>query len=181
MNETTGFLPKNISGDLAVDLLIGAVFIVFYAAGRFNTPPTNRSSTTAARYFLALFGYCLIGLTVYATLVLFPHLLAFLKGGDESAIPEWAEKLSRPLMVALTLTVLLPKLPFLNEPDNWVRKQLQSMAAIPYEVRRLSAELRKANLAVSEDLQADVRLRLINAGVTAKDINFEPGRTPMHL
>ncbi|MEO8428340.1 MAG: hypothetical protein ABI651_14615 [Verrucomicrobiota bacterium] len=164
-----------------IDVGLGAVFIVFYAAGRFNTPATNRSSTTAGRYFLALFCYCLVGLVFYTTLVQFPHLLAFVMQGNEASVDEWARQLSSPLLVALLLTVLLPKLPFLSEVDNWIRKQLQNMAAIPYEVRRLSAELRQGKLEVSEELQADVRQRLENGGLHAQNINFEPGRTPTQL
>ena len=164
-----------------IDVGLGAVFIVFHAAGRFNTPATNRSSTTAGRYFLGLFCYCLVGLVFYTTLVQFPHLLAFVMQGEEASVDAWARQLSSPLLVALLLTVLLPKLPFLNEVDNWIRRQLQNMAAIPYEVRRLSAELRHGKLEVSEDLQADVRQRLENVGFQPQNINFEPGRTPAHL
>ena len=164
-----------------IDIGLGAVFIVFHAAGRFNTPATNRSSTTAGRYFLGLFCYCLVGLVFYTTLVQFPHLLAFVMQGEEASVDAWARQLSSPLLVALLLTVLLPKLPFLNEVDNWIRRQLQNMAAIPYEVRRLSAELRHGKLEVSEDLQADVRQRLETVGFQPQNINFEPGRTPTHL
>ena len=164
-----------------IDVGLGAVFIVFHAAGRFNTPATNRSSTTAGRYFLGLFCYCLVGLVFYTTLVQFPHLLAFVMQGEEASVDAWARQLSSPLLVALLLTVLLPKLPFLNEVDNWIRRQLQNMAAIPYEVRRLSAELRHGKLEVSEDLQADVRQRLETVGFQPQNINFEPGRTPTHL
>jgi len=164
-----------------IDLTLGAVFVVFYAASRFNTPRTNRSSTTAGRYFAGLFCYVLVGLAFYATLAHFPHLLAFALQGNEAPSAPWAKELSRPLLVALLLTVLLPKLPFLSELDNWIRKRLQDMAAIPYEVRRLSAQLRKGNLDVPEELQAEVRQKLENNGFSVKDINFEAGRTPVQL
>jgi len=163
-----------------IDLTLGAVFVVFYAASRFNTPRTNRSSTTAGRYFAGLFCYVLVGLAFYATLAHFPHLLAFALQGNEAPSAPWAKELSRPLLVALLLTVLLPKLPFLSELDNWIRKRLQDMAAIPYEVRRLSAQLRKGNLDVPEELQAEVRQKLENNGFSVKDINFEAGRTQVH-
>jgi hypothetical protein len=34
------------------------IFIYIYAAGRFNTPPTSRSSTTWIRYYTAAGFYC---------------------------------------------------------------------------------------------------------------------------
>jgi hypothetical protein len=167
--------------DTTIDVGLGAVFIMFHAAARFNTPATHRSSTTAGRYLLALFCYCLVGLVFYTTLVQFPHLLAFVMPGNEAPVDAWARQLSSPLLVVLLLTVLLPKLRFLAEVDNRIRRQLQNMAAIPYEVRRLSAELRQGKLDVSEDLQVDVRQQLEYVGFHPQNINFEPGRTPTHL
>src|SRR5881296_2779045 len=101
-----------------IDLILGAVLILFYSGNRFNTPPTNRSSTTAVRYFVALFFYCLVGVGFYIMLVEFPHLLEFLAQGN--AVPPWAKELSNPLLVALSLTVLLPKLPVLSTMDHWI-------------------------------------------------------------
>jgi hypothetical protein len=160
-----------------VDLFLGAVFIIFYAAGRFNTPATNRSSTTAIRYFLGLFCYCVVGLVAYISFVKFPHLLAFLMQGNDAAVEPWAKQLSSPLLVALLLTVLLPKLPLLSELDNWVRKQLQDMAEIPHEARRLSRQLRKEKLYVSDETQATVRQKLEQQGINEKNVCFESGHT----
>lgn len=164
-----------------LDLILGTIFIVFGAADRFNTPATNRSSTTAIRYFAALFGYCGVGLAAYALLVHFPALVALLlqdASGDDLVSDQWARQLSRPLLVALLLTVLLPRLPFLCECDNWIRKHFQEMAAIPYEVRRLGAELRKVTLALPDDLRAVVRQRLERNGFKPADIQFDADATP---
>ena len=163
-----------------VDLCLGAVFVVFYAAGRFNTPATNRSSTTAIRYFLGLFCYCMVGLLGYVAFVKFPHLLAFLMQGDETVVQPWATKLSSPLLAALLLTVLLPRLPLLSDLDNWIRKQLQDMAAIPFEVRRLSAELRKGKLEVDDAMQGEVIKILERRGILRKNISFQADDTPAY-
>jgi hypothetical protein len=164
-----------------IDLFLGAVFIMFYAAGRFNTPATNRSSTTAIRYFLGLFCYCVVGLVAYISFIKFPHLLAFLMQGDDAGVEPWAKQLSSPLLVALLLTVLLPKLPLLSQLDDWTRKQLQEMAAIPFEVRRLSAEIRKGKLNVTDELETSVRRKLEKNGISSKDICFESEDTPACL
>jgi len=154
---------------------------MFHAASRFNTPATNRSSTTAIRYFLGLFCYCVVGLVAYISFIKFPHLLAFLMQGNDAVVESWTQQLSSPLLVALLLTVLLPKLPLLSELDHWVRKQLQDMAAIPFEVRRLSAELRKGKLRVSDELESNVRHKLEKRGIGPKHICFGRDDTPVCL
>ena len=162
----------------SVDLLLGAVFVLFYAGTRFNTPSTNRSSTTAGRYFVGLFLYCLVGICFYVTLVAFPNLLDFALFGQQMGGDAPTSRISLPLFVALLLTVLLPKIPVLNSVDKWVCTQLQNMAAIPWEVLRLSAELRKFKLEFSPDEQALVQERLEAEGFDRKDIIFELTETP---
>jgi hypothetical protein len=171
----------HMSTNTCLDLILGTIFIVFGAADRFNTPATNRSSTTAIRYFAALFGYCGVGLAAYALLVHFPSLVTLLlqsPPSDNVVSDEWAQQLSRPLLVALLLTVLLPRLPFLCQCDNWIRKHLQEMAAIPYEVRRLGAELRKVALALPDDLRLAVQQRLERNGFKPADVQFDANATP---
>jgi hypothetical protein len=58
-----------------VDVLIGGIFVAFFAADRFNTPASNRSSTTAMRYYTAATFYCLFALLLYSVVVKYPHLL----------------------------------------------------------------------------------------------------------
>ena len=157
----------------SVDLVLGAVFVLFYAGTRFNTPSTNRSSTTAGRYFVGLFLYCLVGICSYVTLVAFPHLLDFALFQQQMGGDAPTSKISLPLFVALLLTVLLPKIPVLNSVDKWVCTQLQNMAAIPWEVLRLSSELRKFKLEFSSEEQAVVQQMLEAQGFDRKDIIFE--------
>jgi len=157
----------------SVDLVLGAVFVLFYAGTRFNTPSTNRSSTTAGRYFVGLSLYCLVGICFYVTLVAFPNFLGFALFGHQMGGDIASSKISLPLFVALLLTVLLPKIPVLNSVDKWVCTQLKNMAAIPWEVLRLSTELRKFKLEFSADEQAHVRHMLETKGFDSQDIIFE--------
>ena len=121
--------------------MVGAVFVLFHSASRFNTPSTNRSSTTFGRYSLALGLYCVAALATYALLVNSPYLVTFLANGTPGELPGYLKKeLSNPLVMALLMTVLLAKLPVLSGVDQWILLQLQGMAAIPHEVRRISAE-----------------------------------------
>ena len=164
-----------------IDFVLGVIFILFYAGQRFNTPSTNRSSTTAGRYFASLFLYCLVGIAAYVVLVKFPHLMAFLLKDNKDAVPGWASELSSPLLIALLLTVLLPKLPFLSNIDQWICQQLQNVAAIPWEVRRLSAELRNDKLELSADEQSLIRQQLQDDGFDPRDIVFGPPSSPASM
>src|ERR1051325_6265690 len=164
-----------------IDLLIGVAFILFYSSNRFNTPNTNRCSTTAGRYYVALVLYCLAGLLFYLALVHFPNLVTFFVQGEGGVVPDWAKELTTPLLVTLLLTVLLPKLPLLSQIDSWIYKELQYMAAIPYEVRRLSAELRKAQSLVSDEDQDLLREELGKGGFSPEEILFKPEQVPAHL
>jgi len=158
-----------------IDLILGGIFILAYSGARFNTPATNRSSTTAGRYFVGLILYCLASLSFYALLVGFPHLLSFMMYDHQ--IGSSPSKISLPLLVALVLTVFLPKVPFLSSADRWICRQLQNMAAIPWEVLRLSAELRRDDLKISADEQEEVRLQLEDDGFDPKDIVFDQSKS----
>src|SRR4030095_7099507 len=164
-----------------IDLVLGGVFVLFYSGTRFNTPPTNRSSTTAARYFLGLFLYCLVSISVYALLVAFPHLLGIAQYGQQSGTVSSPNNISLPLFVALLLTVLFTRIPILNSVDRWVYEQLKYVSDIPGEVIRLSAELRKDDLSISIEEQEDVRQQLENDGFDPKDIVFEQNKSPMSV
>jgi hypothetical protein len=161
-----------------LDVVVGAVFVLFYSAQRFNTPSTNRSSTTWGRYLLGLCPYCLVAVATYLFLVEVgtPALVGFLGGG--SLMPKLEAPLSNPLLMALMMTSLLPRLPLLSAIDQWVYKQLQEIAAIPYEVRRLSAVLGKSALTVADEVQADVSRRLRNDGIEEQDIRFTGEPSP---
>jgi hypothetical protein len=173
--------PEGMVQHGMIDVVVGTIFVLFNSANRFNTPSTNRSSTTAGRYFLALALYCLAATVTYFLLVNFPHLVTFLVQGDPQALPTYLKELSNPLVMALLLTALLPKLPVLSTMDKWILGQLQDMAAIPGEVRRLSAELRKQPLAVAPGIQVDVRRKLTNEGFDERDVCFDCGEQHAEL
>ena len=164
-----------------IDLVLGGVFVLFYAGTRFNTPTTNRSSTTAARYFLGLFLYCLVSISVYALLVVFPHLLGPAQLGQQIGTDSALNKISLPLFVALLLTVLLPRIPILSSAEKWVLKQLKDVSNIPGEVLWLSAELQKDDLSISIEEHEEVRQQLENDGFDPKDIVFEHDKSPMSV
>jgi hypothetical protein len=148
---------------------IAAVFVVLYWFDRFNVPDTsktetgdeqekdeeihlpatNRSSTTAARYYSAAATYSGVGVAAYIVLVFWPEawnqLAEALKVSGSEALPAWLHETSSPFVVALALTILVPKIPGFNHADAWLRAKLHYFAAIPDEVRRLSKQLRASD------------------------------------
>ena len=166
-----------------VEIALSAIVIVVFAVDRFKAPPSDPkdgvvpyrisgSTTTAASYYTVLSLYGAIALGVFAFLLLSPQavdrLVATTPEIGES-IPPWARQ-SPPLLVALILTVLLPKIPILSRMDEWFRTKLQRMAAIPHEVRRLSAELRRVPFRVSAEREQELREAMIARGLDALDI-----------
>jgi hypothetical protein len=177
-----------------VEIALSSVVIVVFAVERFRALPTDprdsgvpyrisRSTTTAASYYTAVSLYGAIALGVFAFLLLTPQALDRLvetapEIGD--AIAPWARQ-SPPLLVVLILTVLLPKIPLLSSMDEWFRRRLQRMAAIPQEVRRLSAELRRTPFRVSADRRQELMDAMVAKGFETGDVLFEDGTAPQHL
>jgi hypothetical protein len=162
------------------DVIIGAIFVVISAAGRFNTPLTNRSSTTALRYYMAFFCYLLVGLGLYFGLLSFRPLLSNLKQ-EAGFFGGLAKDFSPAPLVALLLTVLLPKVPLLADGDAWIRERLQRMGSIPHEARRLATELHKSRFSLSPRLREEVTTRLTNEGFQTDDLLFEESPGLKHI
>ena len=65
--------------DTNIEVFLGATLIVIYAIERFNTPSNVRASTTAGRYFMAIFLYLLIYLVTFLVFTNYPHIAGSLK------------------------------------------------------------------------------------------------------
>lgn len=126
-------------------LLMGLAFVLFTAAGRFNTPSTNRSSTTAFRYHMAQLAYLLIAALSYFLLVnAFPLMKQLISlpgeaGGSDGL--DFLATLDPALAVALALSTLIDRIPIINQLDAKLIKTMHYVAAIPFEVRQLMTKL----------------------------------------
>lgn len=160
---------------------IGGVLVFIDAQARFNTPHTNRYTTTASGYYTAAtlylgllgLGFILLGggITVLPDFVsASPQVLAVL--GD---LPE---KLPGPLLAALLLTTLLPNFPLLSRFDKWLRRTCYDIGNIPLAARRLSARMRSLKLTVPMEWRSAVETKL--TGFAPEDLRWEPDGSLQH-
>ncbi len=128
------------------------LLIVAYAWARFNTPPSNRSSTRQALYWSSGVGYVLSALALFAALSILlkagPWRKLLLGPADDPSLPA-------PLIATLAMTTLLPAIPALKRMDEWFLSIFLDWAEIPGEVRRRAAAMILENFSVtSEDVAA---------------------------
>jgi hypothetical protein len=171
--------------DTMLTISVGVIFVAVYACDRFNTPPTNRASTTAASFYTAMGSYCALGVIAYFLLINYPALLKFTL---QTVGKDWVKSLpdsmmgsqSVPLLAALLLTVALPKIPLIAKLDDKVMKQLQNIAAIPRQERDLASELSRSTFTVGDDVREHVRQKLATR-IADEDIVFDKDASPHYL
>jgi hypothetical protein len=147
------------------------IVIAIYAYDRFNSPPTNRACTTAARYHVAAFIYFSLYLLTFHLVVRYPELVGFM--GFDVQGPLADLEVSSAVGIALLLTVLLPRAPVLSNVDLQVRKHLQRRAAIPIEATRLSRELCGGELEVPGEERAGLEAELVGSGFDAQHVVYD--------
>lgn len=137
------------------------LLIVAYAWGRFNTPPSNRSSTRQALYWSSGIGYVLSALALFAALSILlkagPWRKLLLGPADDPSLPA-------PLIATLALTTLLPAVPVLKRVDEWFLAIFLDWAEIPGEIRRRAAAMTLESFGVSREDVAALRQTYAHAG-----------------
>lgn len=151
--------------------ILGAVLILIYAFERFNTPPSNRAMTTAARYYTAASAYLLIYLVAYFLLCNYQDLLNLLLRVLNRN--EFDKSWPAEVVGAILLSSILPKIPGFSTGDQKLRKLFQNLAAIPIEALRLSHEMYEAPYSVPVETRQKVRDHLVGLGFDEGDVVFE--------
>jgi hypothetical protein len=161
--------------------LISGGLVAIYGWTRFNTPKTNRTSTTLAQFYLSGLAYvasCLVLYLLVSRLIADnPETLRFL--GFEAGAQNDVADLSAPLLAALLMTTLLPSVPMLQRIDVWLLEFFQRLGSIPQEVMRLSTQILGAGLVVLPRDQDAYRSALDDLPGFAEELRpeflFEPG------
>ena len=140
-----------------IEWCVGGIFVSVNAYRRYNTPSSNRASTTFQSFSLYFFFYLLAVLTLYiffgAVLDSSPETIGWLYalslgqvGGD---VPLAIDKLSAPMVSALFLTTLLPSLPWLSRYDQALLNNFWDRGNIPNHVYKMAASMRRARFSFS--------------------------------
>jgi len=135
-----------------IEWSVGGVFVAVNAYRRYNTPSSNRASTTFQNFSLYFFFYLLAVLTLYiffgAVLDSSPETIGWLYslslGEVSSNVPLAIDNLSAPMVSALFLTTLLPSLPWLSRYDQALLNTFWDRGNIPNHVYKMAASMRRA-------------------------------------
>ena len=110
--------PDLVTEMPAFPFWIALVLVTLFAMDRFSTPPENRASTTAVRYYSAALTYIGIYWIAFFIINKYPVLikliLSGLGGGNQAELPQWLTQSSSTLVIAILLSILLPKVPLLS-------------------------------------------------------------------
>jgi len=155
--------------------IFAAACVALYAWERFHTPKPVRSTTTRARYLVALTGYVFVELTIFFVLAWIlhenPHAASAVKSliGTELPVGEVPPELQKVFsqfhdqeldqhgksaaIAALILTVVFPKIPFLNKPYGMIKKWFRELGMIPGQASKVRRMLRRAHFAVPAEFE----------------------------
>ena len=164
-----------LTDNLYVTLACGLI-VLLYAARRYNTPKTNRLSTTRSLFFLTAAGYVFASLMLFLLLcevVLRPGVLTFL-GLDEAqkAVKAYA---APPVLAAVILTTLLPNIAVLSTADAWLLERFQTWGRIPQGVRTLADQLPVNSLQMNSDDVGRLRQWIFNETDIPNEIGDDLG------
>jgi hypothetical protein len=130
-----------------------AVFVAVFAWERFNTPPSNRSSTRRMLYWSSCAGYILTALALYTTLSMVLQNASwrtFIFGGTGAQLPA-------PLIATLAMTTLLSSVPVLKTLDRSILSFFLDWGAIPGELKRRAATMTTRTFSVTTEDVAKLR------------------------
>jgi hypothetical protein len=148
-------LPAYSSTSGFVVTLVCALVVLMHAAHRYDTPETNRFSTTRMLFQTTRAGYVAASLALFFLLsqfVLMPRVLPV--PGFDAIKESIAQYSAPPVLAALLITAILPYFPVINASDAWLLRFFQSLGSIPFGVHNLAGSLTLSALQFGE---ADVK------------------------
>ena len=152
-------------GSISFEWILGAIFVGFNAYGRYNTPTSNRESTTFQNFSLYFIFYFVSVLIVYVVFgALFdssPETISTVYGIFSSnvtaAIPEALADLRAPMVSAPFLSTLLPSIPVLSRYDRALLQFFWDKGHIPNHVHKMAAIMRRAPFNYSPQQRKELR------------------------
>lgn len=164
-----------------VEWVIGGIFVGVNAYRRYNTPTSNRESTTFHSFCTYCFFYLLTVLALYvfigALLDSSPETIGAIYGlmtGQPSAsLPSGLSDLSAPMVSALLITTLLPSLPLLSSFDKALLNAFWDRGHIPYHAQKMATSMRRThfNFSPRQIKQLRFRCESLQLGYDALELN----------
>ena len=165
--------------------IVGAVFVSVNAYRRYNTPASNRATTTFENFNTFFFFYLV---TVLITYVIFGALFdsspetvgglyGLMTGQINATLPEELSRLSAPMLSALFLTTLLPSLPWLSRYDKAILRKFWERGHIPNHVQKMAAVMRRAPFNFSPSQKKHLRKLCESLSIDSTALDLKQGDT----
>lgn len=146
---------------------VGGIFVGVNAYRRYNTPTSNRESTTFNSFCTYFFFYLLTVLVLYvflgALLDSSPETIGaiygLMTGQPNTSLPNGLSSLSAPMVSALFITTLLPSLSFFSRFDKALLNAFWDRGHIPYHAQTMAAAMRRAHFNFSPRQIKQLRFR----------------------
>ena len=167
------------------ELLIGCLFITFYAYGRYNTPPSNRGSTTFGRFSICWMLYASVLLIIYWLFTVFaqvsPEIVSRLLSHAGMAGDGGSGKLSAlnsPITTALIFITILPNIPVISRIDRNLLQFFWDLGEIPSHAVKLSHRLYRSPYHVNPNLVSRIERYAEEYNIERDSLVFEQESTP---
>jgi len=174
MDDTPAAVTSDpITGNLLVTAVC-AFFVMFHAFRRYDTPETNRLSTTRSLFLMTGAGYVIASGTLFfiiTEIILKPGVLGFIGWPVEQIQTLVSRYSAPPILSAVLLTTLLPNIKFVRDWDAWLPKRFQIWGSIPFGVRNLADELARTESPTEEELAELCAWMLRNADIPSELVN----------
>ncbi len=160
---------------IGIEWGVGALFVLFHAFERYNTPATNRCSTTYAQFVVYGLLYCLTMVLIYlflaAVLDSSPETIQIMKdflniSGQGNTLEgiDFVNQ-SKPFISALLVITVFPNLPWLKNFDRWLLQVFWDLGRIPFFVTQQAESLRQSGYIIDPGKRKELEIYAKKYGI----------------
>lgn len=164
-----------------LEWILPAMFLYVVAWVKFNSPPTNRSGTTFALFFIGVIFYYALIITLWLVVTVaitqggigLGHFEAWLRGkqGAQGDIDQFKAAFAALVIVAAS------QFPKVHSIDEAARSFCFNLAAIPRQANRIAVELAQSDFQPKSNRLRDHVKKIISDNVGAQALNFAADST----